>query len=98
MNEESDYACTGRDQVQALAMFLKKKTFTVYIFLYLHSFRSATSLDELEIELEGDLYPLNELASISKKDPKRLIIDASAFPQATKNILMAIKNSGTISS
>jgi len=56
--------------------------------------RSATSLDELEIELEGDLYPLNELASISKKDPKRLIIDASAFPQATKNILMAIKNSG----
>ena len=55
------------------------------------SLRSATSLDELEIELEGDLYPLNELASISKKDPKRLIIDVSAFPQATKNILNAIK-------
>ena len=35
--------------------------------------RSSTSLDELEIELEGDIYPLNELAAISKKDPKRFV-------------------------
>jgi len=56
--------------------------------------RSVTSLDELEIELEGDIFPLNELANISKKDPKRLIIDSSAFPQATKNIMEAIRDSG----
>jgi len=56
--------------------------------------RSVTSLDELPVELEGDIYPLNELASISKKDPKRLIIDSSAFPQAAKNIMTAISKSG----
>jgi hypothetical protein len=33
--------------------------------------RSSTSLDELAIDFEGDSYPLNELAGISKKDPKR---------------------------
>merc|ERR1719234_1440137 len=37
------------------------------------SVRSATSLDNLPVELEGDKYPLNELALISKKDPKRLV-------------------------
>ena len=34
------------------------------------SVRSSTSLDELPIMLEGDKYPLNEVANISKKDPK----------------------------
>eukprot|EP00088_Acartia_fossae_P067569 TRINITY_DN8448_c0_g3_i1.p1 TRINITY_DN8448_c0_g3~~TRINITY_DN8448_c0_g3_i1.p1 ORF type:complete len:178 (+),score=42.48 TRINITY_DN8448_c0_g3_i1:140-673(+) len=56
--------------------------------------RSTSSLDELPIELEGDVYPLNELTSISKKDPKRLVIDASAFPQAVKTVVEAIRNSG----
>jgi len=63
---------------------------------YLHQFsvRSATSLDELQIVFEGDKYPLNEIASISKKDAKKLIIDASAFPQAAQNIMAAIRDSG----
>ena len=43
---------------------------------------------------EGDKYPLNELTSISKKDPKKIIIDASAFPQAAQNIMTAIRESG----
>ena len=58
------------------------------------SVRSATSLDNLPVELEGDKYPLNELALISKKDPKRLVIDASSFPQATANIMSAIREAG----
>ena len=37
---------------------------------------------------------MNEIASISKKDPKKIIIDASAFPQAAKNIMTAIRDSG----
>ena len=58
------------------------------------SVRSSTSLDELPIMLEGDKYPLNEVAAISKKDPKKLIIDASAFPQAAPNIMESIRQSG----
>ena len=63
---------------------------------YLHQLnvRSSTSLDELPVMLEGDKYPLNELAAISKKDPKKLIIDASAFPEAAPNIMTSIRESG----
>jgi len=65
-----------------------------HIYQHQFSLRSATSLDELQILFEGDKYPLNEIASISKKDPKKLIIDASAFPQAAQNIMTAIRDSG----
>jgi len=63
---------------------------------YMHQLnvRSSTSLDELPVMLEGDKYPLNELAAISKKDPKKLIIDASAFPEAAPNIMTSIRESG----
>jgi len=63
---------------------------------YMHQLnvRSSTSLDELPVKLEGDMYPLNEVAAISKKDPKKLIIDASAFPQAAPNIMESIRQSG----
>eukprot|EP00092_Neocalanus_flemingeri_P024055 GFUD01026093.1.p1 GENE.GFUD01026093.1~~GFUD01026093.1.p1 ORF type:complete len:319 (+),score=111.30 GFUD01026093.1:40-996(+) len=63
---------------------------------YIHQLnvRSSTSLDEIQVLLEGDTYPLNEIAAISKKDPKKLIIDASAFPQAAPNILASIRESG----
>lgn len=37
---------------------------------------------------------MNEIASLSKKDPKKVIIDASAFPQAATNIMTAIRDSG----
>ena len=32
--------------------------------------------------------------AVSKKDPKRLVIDASAFPQAAANIMAAIREAG----
>ena len=64
------------------------------IYLCCHyCFRSANALDELEIDLEGDKYPLKEVAAISKRDPKRLIIDSSTFPQATVNIMKTLRSS-----
>ncbi len=56
--------------------------------------RSSTSLDDLPVPLEGDTFPLKEMASISKGDPKRVVIDSSSFPQATKSIVEAIRDSG----
>lgn len=52
------------------------------------------ALDNLPVELEGDTFPLSEVADISKKDPKRLIVDCSSFPQAASTIVKAIVNSG----
>ena len=56
--------------------------------------RSSTSLDDLPVTLEGDEFPLREVASLSKRDPKRIVIDSSSFPQATKSIVEAIRDSG----
>lgn len=56
--------------------------------------RSLNALDNLPIHLEGDEYPLHEIATLSKKDPKKLIIDCSSFPQATADIVKAIQASG----
>ena len=63
---------------------------------YIHqlNIRSSSSLDSLPVDLEGDQYPLNEIATISKKDPKRLTIDTSAFPQASQSIMKVIRESG----
>ena len=55
---------------------------------------NATPHHSLQVELEGDLFPLKELADISKKDPKRLILDCSSFPTAASNIVKAIRDSG----
>ena len=56
--------------------------------------RSAMALDDLPVELEGDEFPLKEIAEISKRDPKRLIVDCSAFPQAASNVMKTIRDSG----
>ena len=48
----------------------------------------------MAVQFEGDDYPLREIASISKKDPKKVVIDASAFPQASVNIMKALRESG----
>ena len=61
--------------------------------MYYLSHRSANALDELEIDLEGDKFPLKEVASISKRDPKRVVIDSSTFPQATVSIMKMLTSS-----
>nr|ACO11692.1 Ribosome recycling factor, mitochondrial precursor [Caligus rogercresseyi] len=55
--------------------------------------RSTNSLDKLPINFEGDVYPLHELAQISKKDAKRLIIDCSSFPGLVSPVSKAISES-----
>ena len=50
--------------------------------------------DEVQVLFDGDSYPLKEIATISKKDPKKVIIDASAFPQASADIMKALRDSG----
>ncbi|XP_064082089.1 ribosome-recycling factor, mitochondrial-like [Macrobrachium nipponense] len=51
-------------------------------------------IETLPVELEGDKYPLNEVAQVSRKSPQMLIINAAAFPQATVGIIKAIRESG----
>lgn len=75
---------------QDMEVILKKqKQFFVH---HLHV-RSTNALDDLLVELEGDEYPLKEVASINKKDPKRLVIDLTTFPQATPNVVQTLRAS-----
>lgn len=53
--------------------------------------RSASAIDELPIEFEGETFPLREIADVSKADPKRVIIDCSAIPQAAKIIMETLQ-------
>ncbi|KAL7633663.1 UNVERIFIED_CONTAM: hypothetical protein RMT77_016196 [Armadillidium vulgare] len=52
------------------------------------------SLETLLVELEGDKYPLSEIAQVIRKSPTLVIINATAFPQASPNIKKAIEESG----
>ena len=54
-------------------------------------FRSTNALDDLLVDLEGDAHPLKEVANINKKDPKRLVVDMSTFPQATPSAMQALR-------
>ena len=54
--------------------------------------RSASAIDSVQVDFDGDTYPLGELADISKADPKRVIIDSSAIPEATKSIIEALRS------
>merc|ERR1719445_2678705 len=58
--------------------------------------RSASAIDEVPVVFEGETYPLREIADISKVDPKRIIIDSSAIPQATKVIIQALQSKKTL--
>lgn len=52
------------------------------------------SIETLPVLLEGDEYPLNEVAQVSRKSSQMLIINAAAFPQATVGIMSALQESG----
>nr|CAG4642049.1 EOG090X0DUK [Eurycercus lamellatus] len=57
--------------------------------------RSATgSIESLPVEFEGEKYTLQEIAQIGRKGPQLLVVNVSSFPQAIKNILKAIDESG----
>lgn len=55
---------------------------------------SAGSLESLKIEFEDEEYILQDLAQISRKNPKTLIINMSSFPQLIPVVLKALADSG----
>ncbi|XP_018009742.1 ribosome-recycling factor, mitochondrial [Hyalella azteca] len=52
------------------------------------------SLEALPVELEGDTFPLSEIAQVHRKGPHLVVLDCSAFPQATKGVVDVILASG----
>jgi len=74
-----------------LILQAQKEHFVQHITL-----RSASAIDEVPVVFEGETYPLREIADISKVDPKRIIIDSSAIPQATKVIIQALQSKKTL--
>lgn len=52
------------------------------------------SIESLPVEFEGESYTLQEIAQIGRKGPQLLVVNLSSFPQAMKNVLKAINDSG----
>jgi len=55
---------------------------------------SLGSIESLEVEFEGDMYPLQEVAQVIRKSPQMLQINAATFPSATTSIVQALQHSG----
>lgn len=59
------------------------------------SLRSTTgSIDSLKILVNGKDHELQELAQISRKNPKTIVVNMIAFPQTIPDVLNAIEKSG----
>ncbi|XP_055841366.1 ribosome-recycling factor, mitochondrial [Episyrphus balteatus] len=59
------------------------------------SLRSTTgSIDTLKITVDGKDHELQELAQISRKNPKTIVVNMIAFPQTIPDVLSAIEKSG----
>lgn len=59
------------------------------------SLRSTTgSIDTLRISVDGKDHELQELAQISRKNPKTIVVNMIAFPQTIPDVLKAIEKSG----
>ncbi len=77
--------------------FFVRFLFNYFIYLSnLHMWpyyrRTSTSLDDLAVDFEGDSYPLNELAAISKKDPKRYSSSSICCVPNGTAVLFAVKD------
>ncbi|ALC43292.1 CG4447 [Drosophila busckii] len=59
------------------------------------SLRSTSgAIDTLRIKVDGTEHELQELAQISRKNPKTIIVNMIAFPQTIPDVLRAIEKSG----
>lgn len=59
------------------------------------SLRSTTgALDALKVKVDGKVHELHELAQISRKNPKTIILNMIAFPQTIPAVLQALQTSG----
>lgn len=59
------------------------------------SLRSTTgAIDTLRITVDGTEHELQELAQISRKNPKTIVVNMIAFPQTIPDVLKALEKSG----
>lgn len=59
------------------------------------SLRSTTgSIETLKVDIEGDAHELQDVAQIIRKNPKTIIVNMSAFPQAIPSAVKALQKSG----
>ncbi|XP_076316454.1 mitochondrial ribosome recycling factor 1 [Tachypleus tridentatus] len=55
---------------------------------------TAGSIENVEVNVEGSVYPLNQVAQIVRKNPHLVVINMSNFPEAIKSVLQGILDSG----
>lgn len=77
-----------RDEFAAITEGLKES------YIKTLSIRSGTGIEDLQIEFDGQHYPLKELANISRKTSNTLIINLTSMPDAIKPVIEAINSSG----
>lgn len=59
------------------------------------SLRSTTgAIDTLRVTVDGTEHELQELAQISRKNPKTIVVNMIAFPQTIPDVLKALEKSG----
>jgi len=56
--------------------------------------RAGVGIESLQVTFDGDVYPLKELATISKKGSNLMVLNLSSLPDAIKPVLEAIYASG----
>lgn len=56
--------------------------------------RAGVGLEELEVTFDGDIYPLKELATITKKGNNLVVLNLASLPDAIKPVLQSINGSG----
>lgn len=59
------------------------------------SLRSASlAIEKLRVNVDGKEHELQQLAQISRKNPKTVVVNMIGFPQLIPDVLLAIDNSG----
>lgn len=74
------HAATGDNQIAAGINSL--------LFLY------AGALESIQVEFEGETYPLQELAQVGRKNPQMAVLSLATLPDAIKPVLKAIESCG----
>jgi len=55
---------------------------------------AAGALESLEVEFDGEVYPLQELAQVGRKNPQLAVLNLASLPDAIKPVMQAIQDSG----
>jgi len=55
---------------------------------------AAGALESLSVEFEGEVYPLQELAQVGRKNPQLAVLSMHSLPDAIQPVIKAIRDSG----